>query len=308
MIPILDYQQFLTGDRDAFVADVGRACREIGFLILKNHGVGTSKIANIFDAAHTLFALDKAEKDKLSIHHSKHYRGYVSIGTERLDDKSTLNDRKEAFNVGLDLSSDDPRVIAGEPFRGVNQWPDLPGFRTALMDYFNDLWALGIDLHRALALDLGLEENWFRQHLDDPMAILRLLHYPPASGSENEIGAGAHSDYGSITLLKTDGEPGLQVKPRAKDWMDVPYVENAFIMNIGDCLMRWTNDIYVSTPHRVQTPKHERYSIAFFFDPNPDTVVKALPGTGPVAKYPAITASDYLTQRLTATYGHNERS
>lgn len=306
MIPILDFRTFRTGDRDGFVRDIGRACRETGFVILKGHGRDPARIAAVFDAAHKFFALDTADKKRLSIYNSKHGRGYVPMGSEHLDEKSDLIDRKEAFNVGLDLSDDDPRVIAGEPFRGVNQWPDLPGFRDTLMAYFNDLWALGTDIHRALALDLGLQEHWFRPHLDDPMAILRLLHYPPASGTAHEIGAGAHSDYGSITLLMTDGEPGLQVKPRGEGWIDVPFVEDAFIMNIGDCLMRWTNDIYVSTPHRVIAPKRERYSVAFFFDVNPDTVVAALPGTGAVAKYPPITASDYLTQRLTATYSHDE--
>lgn len=306
MIPILDYQQFLSGDKNAFVREIGQACRDIGFLILTGHGIDPAKIASVFEAAHAFFALDPAAKNRLSIHNSKHDRGYAPFGSERLDENSGLIDRKEAFNVGLDLSPDDPRVIAGEPFRGVNQWPDLSGFRGTLMSYFDALWAIGIDLHRALALDLGLEEHWFRQHFDAPMAILRLLHYPPATGADSEIGAGAHSDYGSITLLMTDGEPGLQVKPRGKDWLDVPHIDNGFVMNIGDCLMRWTNDIYVSTPHRVKVPKRERYSVAFFFDPNPDTIVAALPGTGSVAKYPPIAASDYLTQRLTATYGHDE--
>lgn len=306
MIPTLDYQQFVSGDREAFVRDIGHACREIGFLMLQGHPIDRAKIAAVFEAAHTFFALDLAEKNRLSIYNSKHDRGYAPLGSERLDETSGLIDRKEAFNVGLDLSPDDPRVVAGEPFRGVNQWPDLPAFRATLMSYFDDLWALGIDLHRALALDLGLDENWFRPHLDDPMAILRLLHYPPATGTDREIGAGAHSDYGSITLLMTDGEPGLQVRPRDGGWLDVPHIDNAIIMNIGDCLMRWTNDIYVSTPHRVRAPKQERYSVAFFFDPNPDTVVTALPGTGAVAKYPPITASDYLMQRLAATYHHGE--
>ncbi|MEL7131724.1 MAG: 2OG-Fe(II) oxygenase family protein, partial [Pseudomonadota bacterium] len=122
-----------------------------------------------------------------------------------------------------------------------------------------------------------------------------------ASGAENEIGAGAHTDYGAITLLMTDGEPGLQVKPRGGDWTDVPHVPGAYVVNIGDCLMRWTNDIYVSTPHRVLPPKRQRRSVAFFCEANPDALVTALPGTGK-AKYPPIRAADYLASRLEATY------
>ncbi|MEO1225801.1 MAG: 2-oxoglutarate and iron-dependent oxygenase domain-containing protein [Pseudomonadota bacterium] len=302
MIPILDFQQFLSGDKSAFVTDIGQACREVGFAMLRGHGVDPKMISGVFDATHKFFALDVGEKDRLSIYNSKHDRGYAPFGSERLDEQTGLIDRKEAFNVGLDLSPDDPRVVAGEPFRGVNQWPDIPGFRETLMGYYNAMWALGIEVHRALALDLGLQEHWFRPHLDQPMAILRLLHYPPATGADNELGAGAHSDYGSISLLATDGVPGLQVRPRGKDWIDVPFVEGAFVINIGDCLMRWTNDIYVSTPHRVIAPKRDRYSVAFFFDPNPDTLVSALPGTGDVAKYPPVLASDYLAERLAATY------
>ncbi len=302
VIPILDFQRFRSGDKAAFVAEIGRACREIGFVILRGHGIERGRIDGVFKAAHDFFALDAAEKKRVSIYNSEHNRGYVAFGSEQLDETSGLIDRKEAFNIGLDLSPDDPRVLAGEPFRGVNQWPDVPGFRDALMAYFDDLWALGIEIHRALALDLGLDEDWFGPHFDAPMVTLRLLHYPPATGAEHEIGAGAHSDYGSITLLKTDGEPGLQVRPRGEDWLDVPFVEDAFVMNIGDCLMRWTNDRYVSTPHRVIAPRHERYSVAFFCDPNPDSQIAALPGTDGAAKYPPITASDYLTQRLTATY------
>jgi isopenicillin N synthase-like dioxygenase len=99
----------------------------------------------------------------------------------------------------------------------------------------------------------------------------------------------------------TDGEPGLQVKPRGGDWMDVPHVPGAYVVNIGDCLMRWTNDIYVSTPHRVLPPKRQRRSVAMFVEAHPDVMVEALPGTG-TPKYAPIRAADYLQSRLDATY------
>ena len=136
---------------------------------------------------------------------------------------------------------------------------------------------------------------------------MRLLHYPPGTGAENEIGAGAHTDYGALTLLMTDGEPGLQVKPRDGDWTDVPHVPGSYVVNIGDCMMRWTNDIYVSTPHRVLPPKRQRRSVAYFCEANPDTIVSALPGTGE-PKYPAIRAADYLASRLEATYAPKDTS
>ncbi|MEO1307528.1 MAG: 2OG-Fe(II) oxygenase family protein, partial [Pseudomonadota bacterium] len=185
-------------------------------------------------------------------------------------------------------------------FRAVNVWPDIPGFRESLIAYFEVAHRLSVALHRPIARDLGLPETYFDGALDQPLATLRLLHYP-ANPAQTGIGAGAHTDYGSITLLMTDGEPGLQVKPRDGDWIDAPHLPGAFVVNIGDCLMRWTNDIYRSTPHRVLPPKRQRRSIAFFLDPNPDAIVAALPGTGS-ARYEPVTGADYLRSRLEATY------
>jgi len=303
MIPILDFNRFRTDDRAGFVADLGRACRETGFFVLTGHGVDPALRADAFAAAAGFFHQPDAQKDRLSIAQSPHNRGYSRIGEEFLDEASGIRDSKEAFNIGLDLAADDPRVLAGEPFRGVNLWPALPGWRETMSRYFDTVLALGVELHQAIALDLGLEAQYFDGHLDQPLATLRLLRYPPAQEVDGQIGAGAHTDYGSITLLTSDGVPGLEVKPRGGDWMPVPQVEDGFIINIADALMRWTNDVYVSTPHRVLVPPKERYSLAFFLDPNPDSVIQALPGTG-AAKYPPVTGADYLASRLNATYDH----
>ncbi|QBY01572.1 isopenicillin N synthase family oxygenase [Rhodophyticola sp. CCM32] len=302
MIPILDWQRFAGGaDRDGFVADLGAAARGPGFFLLTGHGVDQTLCAEVFAQADRFFALPLAEKQNISILKTPHYRGWAHDGLESLDENSGAADRKESFNMGLDLAPDDPRVLANEPFRGVNQWPDLHGFRDTMRAYYDAAMTLGTGIMRAVALDLGLPETHFDTALHDPLAALRVLHYPPGTGTEGEIGAGAHTDYGAITLLMTDGEAGLQVKPRGADWIDAPHVEGAYVVNIGDCLMRWTNDIYVSTPHRVLPPKRARRSVAFFVEANPDVVVKALPGTG-TPKYPPVRAADYLMSRLDATY------
>lgn len=308
MIPILHYGEFRDGDRAAFVAELDKTCRDTGFFLLAGHGIDESLVSKAFDQASEFFSLEQQQKDALDISFSPHNRGYARIGSESLDEKSGVMDTKEAFNIGLDLPADDPRVTAGEPFRGVNLWPDLPEFRETMLAYYNAVWDLGVDLHRAISLGFGLNETYFANHFDAPMATLRVLHYPQGKGEDSGIGAGAHTDYGSLTFLRTDGVPGLQVKPRGQDWQDVPHVENAFIVNIGDCLMRWSNDIYVSTPHRVLAPKSERTSIAFFLDPNPESMVQALPGTGDPL-YDPIRGADYLMQRLTATYSNaNKRA
>ncbi|MEM7686373.1 MAG: 2-oxoglutarate and iron-dependent oxygenase domain-containing protein [Pseudomonadota bacterium] len=301
MIPVLDWQGFATGrDTETFVTALGQAFRGSGFMMLTGHGIDADLIDRTFAAADGFFALPKPEKEALDIRQNPHNRGWAALGTENLDDTSDQTDQKEAFNIGLDLAPDDPRVLSGEPFRGVNVWPGgQSAFRETVLDYFDAVLDLGCGLHRAIALDLGLPPEHFQPSFSAPMATLRLLHYPPGDGAG--IGAGAHTDYGSITLLMTDAEAGLQVRPRGGDWTDVPHVPGAFVVNIGDCLMRWTNDIYVSTPHRVRAPKRRRRSIAFFMDPNPDAVISALPGTGD-AKYASVTGADYLRSRLDATY------
>ena len=300
MIPLLDWREFRS-DPQAFVDALGRACRDPGFFLLSGHGIPSDLIAAVFDQAARFFARPDDGKAPLSILSNPHNRGWAAEGSERLDETSGQVDRKQAFNIGLDLAADDPRVRAGEAFRGVNVWPDQPGFRDTMLAYYDAALALGVGLHRAFARDLGLAPDFFDDKVDAPLATLRLLSSPRGTGAEGESGAGAHPDYGSVTLLLTDGEAGLQVRPRGGDWMDVPHVPGAFVVNIGDCLMRWTNDIYVSTPHRVLPPKRARASVAFFLDPNPDAVIAALPGTGE-AKYPPVTGAAYLRQRLDATY------
>ena len=299
-VPLLDWRDYAT-DPEGFSAALGQTCRETGFFLLRGHGIAPALIEDVFDLASGFFAQPHQAKAPLSIAQSPHNRGWAQLGAEGLDDSSGQRDRKEAFNIGLELSPEDPRVLAGEPFRGVNLWPEIEGFRTTMLSYFTEVWALGVDLLQPVARDLGLSPSTFPPHFTAPMATLRLLHYPAASGTEGEIGAGAHTDYGALTLLATDGAPGLQVRPRGGDWQDVPHVPGAFIVNIGDCLMRWTNDVYVSTPHRVLPPPRPRQSVAFFLDPNPESIIAALPGTGR-AKYPPVTGAAYLRSRLEATY------
>jgi isopenicillin N synthase-like dioxygenase len=307
---IIDVGGLSSGDPAAVKrvsAELGRACRDTGFFYVSNHGVPAALMSGIFESARALFAQPPASKDAISIGRSPHNRGYAGIASESLD--QTHADNKEAFNIGLDLPPSDPEVMAGKPFRGVNQWPGLPGFRDVALAYFDAVWRLGRDLHLAIAADLGLPVHYFDDKLDRPMATLRLLHYPPRETSAGDVGAGAHTDYGSVTLLLTDDVGGLEVRGRDGAWIEAPPVPGAFVCNIGDCLMRWSNDIYVSTPHRVTSPPgRDRYSVAFFLDPNPDALVECLPGCSTPdrpAKYPPILAADYLRQRLDATYGKN---
>jgi isopenicillin N synthase-like dioxygenase len=314
-IPIVDVAHF-DGRPDALGHEIGLASRDIGFFCITGHGVAPSLIDAVFAQSRLFFVQESAAKDALSIRHSPHNRGYVALGEERLD-ASKPGDVKAAFNIGLDLASDHPDVLAGKPFRGANVWPDeaaSPNFRATMLTYFEACHALGMRLHRALAHDLGVAENFFDDKLDQPLATLRLLHYPPRPErfEPGQIGAGEHTDYGNITLLATDDAGGLEVRTRSGEWISPPATPGAMICNIGDCLMRWTNDVYVSTPHRVVNPVgRERYSIAFFLDPNPDAVVECLPSCVTAerpARYLPTTGAAYLKLRLDATYSHREKA
>lgn len=306
-IPVIDFSPLRTGDlaeRQACAAVLGRACRDTGFFYASGHGIPSDVASGIFDAARTLFALPIEQKDALSIARSPHNRGYVGIGKERLD-VSLPPDQKEAFNIGLDLKPDDPEVLAGKPFRGLNMWPDLPGWRDAALAYYSACTALVADIHRGFALDLGIPEDFFAAKIDRPMSTLRLLHYPP--GDPEQLGAGTHTDYGNVTILATDGVAGLQVRRRDGAWIDAPHIPGAFVCNIGDTLMRWTNDIYISTPHRVRRPATRRFAVAYFCDPNPDAVVEAIPtcvATGTAPLYPPVSGAAFLASRLNPTYDH----
>lgn len=313
IIPIIDLAE--THSTATLARRIGEAARGIGFFVLVNHSVSRDLMARSFAESHQFFALDPTVKSALSIKRSPHNRGYVALLEEQLD-PSKPGDVKEGFNIGLELSPQDPEVIAGKPFRGVNVWPaatDAPTFRATMLDYFSACHALGRELHRAIAVDLGLDETFFEDKLDRPLATLRLLHYPPrpVSYASGQSGAGVHTDYGNLTLLATDDAGGLEVQTRSGEWISAPTIASALIVNVGDCLMRWTNDVYVSTPHRVINPiGRERFSIAFFLDANPDATVEAVPScvsASRPAKYPSIRCADYIAERLNATYSHRRQ-
>lgn len=307
-IPLVDIEPLIKGDAAglrAVAAEIGQACRGVGFFYIVNHGVEPALIDEIFAQSHAFFALPLANKRALAIEKVGGNRGYTGLLHEALDPMRGA-DMKEAFNVGLDLRADDPEIMAGARFRSLNAWPRDPRFKRAILAYFDACLALGAQLHRAFAIDLGLNADFFADKFTRPMATLRLLHYPAAGEAPGAaIGAGEHTDYGNLTLLATDGAAGLEVRTRAGEWIAAPVISGAFIVNIGDCLMRWTNDIYVSTPHRVVSRSGlERYSIAFFLDPDPDALVAAIPGcvaAGQSPRYAPIRAADHLTARLDAS-------
>lgn len=298
-LPVVDVADLAGAAPDALAAvarALGSAARDVGFFYVTGHGIAPELPAAVFAAADAFFALPLAAKAALAIDRVGDNRGWVGSGTESLDPTGPA-DPKEAFNLGFDPP--------GRPSR--NPWPPLPGFRETTSAWFDAVLDLGRRLHRALAVDLGADPEVFAAALAEPMAVLRLLHYPAMpQGAADRLGAGAHTDYGNLTLLATDTVGGLEVRRRDGTWIAAPPIADAFVVNIGDCLMRWSNDVYVSTPHRVTAPhRRVRRSVAFFLDPAPETIVAALPScvaAGEVPRYPPITARDHLRSRLEASY------
>ncbi len=305
-VPVIDVSPLRSddpADRSAVADRLGQACREIGFFAVTGHGIPDAKFSRVFAASRAFFALLPERKRHCSIERSRHNRGYVAMRGERLNSAMPA-DLKEAFNIGLELPPGHPGLADGTPFRGANFWPDLPGWRDAMLDYYQACLALGRLIHRGLALDLGIDEGFFEDKLDAPMAVLRLLHYPGlADAAPGQPGAGEHTDYGNLTLLVTDGGPGLELRGLDGSWLPVAGIPEAMLCNIGDCLMRWTGDAYRSTPHRVRVPERDRYSVAFFLDPNPDAEIApiAAPRAG-ATPYAPTTGADYLRSRLDPTY------
>ncbi len=310
VIPTLSLAGIRSGqstDLARIAAQIGRAARGLGFFTVIDHGIDPALIAEVLAQARAFFALPQAEKDRLSYATSASFRGYARLGEEHLD-PAVKPDIKESYDVGIDYPADHPTILAGAPFHEVNRWPDLPGFRAALTAYHAAAIELVVLLHRAIAVDLGIAERFFDPLFSDPVGPLRILRYPPHPGTFDgtAFGAGAHTDYGNLTILWQDDAGGLEVRARDGSWLAVPPQPDALVCNIGDSLMRWTNDVYVSTPHRVvNRARRERFSIAYFGDPNADAQVACIPSLlepGATPTYPPIEFSDYLRSRFEATY------
>ncbi|MCM2402773.1 isopenicillin N synthase family oxygenase [Rhizobium sp. S153] len=313
-IPIIDLEPMFSGDAAAkakLAEDLRKACTEVGFLYIKNHHVPAEVLEGTFAAAETYFGQPDEVKMANHVSKSKNNRGYAAMLEENTD-PTARGDLHESFDIALDVPADDPDVKAGKVLYGPNQWPsDMPEFRKALETYHAEMLKLSGHLLHAFALALGLEETYFDDMVGKPLATLRVLHYPPQFGEidDRQIGIGAHSDYECFTILaQKEGISALQVLNAAGEWIAADPIPGCFVVNVGDQMARWTNDLFASTVHRaINRSGRERYSIPFFFGPNYDTLVEALPSCvdeDHPAKYPPVTSGDYVNGRFAATFAH----
>lgn len=289
------------------VADAFReACTTTGFFYVTNHGLPADTIPGILASAKRFFDLPDSVKVGIGFRNN---RGYDGIGKQVLDAK-VGGDRKESVLYGVELPPDHPYVLAGLPNHVPNPWPPgLPGWRETVQAYYTSMDRLSRNLLNGLALSLDLPWNFFEPAFDLPMSSVRLLHYPPHldADPEKEMGAAAHTDWGLITLLAQDETGGLQIQLPSGEWIAGQPIPDAFIVNMGDMMARWTNDRYRSTPHRVMNRSvKDRYSVAFFCDPNYYTKVECLPSctsADRLPRYAPTTCGEHLAEMYHKSYG-----
>ena len=314
-IPVIDisplYGDDLAGAR-AVAADIRRASVEAGFFYIRGHHMPPDLMRATLMASKFFFSRPDAEKRAIQVNGA--HRGYVPFAQTTLG-RQYKADLKESFNFAFPFAADDPDVVAGKPLIGVNQWPQGEEvWRGVLEDYYRTLFEVGQRVLEGFALALEAPRTYFRDLYKRPLVRTRLLHYPPQpeGSGEDQFGAAPHTDWGCMTLLWQDQVGGLQVRNRAGQWIDAPYIEGTFVVNIGDMLERWSNDLFVSTPHRVVNASgRERYSIPMFYDPDFDTAVECLPncsGPGNPPKYPRTVAGEYITAKYDEAYAYRKKA
>ena len=311
-LPIIDISGLSSGnpaERQKVGALLQAACLDKGFFYVTNHGVSEALVDDVFREAAGFFALPAEQKAAVDKAKSKANRGYEPLQGQTLE-PGAPPDLKEGYYVGPEHSPDDPRVVAGMFNHGANQWPaQRPSFRPVMMTYLAVMLDLASRMMRGIALSLDLPENYFAQYCSDAMAMVRPLHYPPhpAHAMSGQKGAGAHTDFGGVTLLRQDDNGGLQVWDHASDtWIHADPVPASFVVNLGDMIARWTNNRYRSTVHRViNTSGRERYSVPFFYHGNYTHEVECIPtclAPGETPKYPPTTVEAHLREMFRRTY------
>ncbi|KAG9566442.1 Clavaminate synthase-like protein, partial [Aureobasidium melanogenum] len=325
-IPLIDFSAFQTTDpsiREATAKAILSGFQTAGFIYIRNHGIDKAAVEEAFKYSAEFFKRPVSQKEQLAWTTPEANRGYVRQGREKTTDLvDPAEIEKQRALEGADLK--ESLEIGREGVEGLeNKWPDRfdddgKVFREKMLSFFEVCKDLHVQVMQAIAVGLGIDEHWFDKFCNAGDNTLRLLHYPAVSSkvfteNKNSVRAGAHTDYGSITLLFQDARGGLQVLSPKGTYVNATPIPDTIVVNAGDLLARWSNDSIKSTKHRVVEPPVKadadfhpaRYSMAYFCNPNFDRFIDAIPGTFDEAKqkkYQGVNSGDYLVQRLTATY------
>jgi len=306
-IPSVDLNDFTKGtseQKQAFVNELGKAYREIGFVAVKNHGLTDETINELYKQVKAFFDLPTEVKEKY-VRPEDGQRGYAAFGKEHAKN-SNKGDLKEFWQFG--------QVVDDENDPLFNTYPDniyceeVPGFNEVGLQAYYSLEGIGRSMLQAIALHLGLDEFYFEEHIENGNSILRAIHYPPIiEAPEGAVRAGEHEDINLITLLIGASADGLEVLNRKNEWVPITVLGEHIVVNVGDMLQRLTNNVLKSTTHRVVNPPKEkwgqsRFSVPFFLHPRPEMSLACLPECiemqGGVKHYDDITSDEYLNERL----------
>ncbi|MFP1681700.1 isopenicillin N synthase family dioxygenase [Alloalcanivorax sp. C16-1] len=317
-IPVIDLALALRGDhreRVRVAREIDAACTEVGFFTIRGHGVPVEVIDRLRDRASRFFNLPLPEKLRAQPDNPSVPRGYRAIGFEALSHGNTIDtppDLKEYYHFGRPSWPDEPYYSSeqGQRFFVPNRWPDRPSdFADAAADYYRRVETLAEQLMELTALALGLDEQFFADKIDRHITAMRINFYPEqkTAPEPGQLRAGEHTDYGLLTILNGENKPGgLQVQVRDGEWIPVETAPDTFVVNIGDLLMRWTNDRWVSNVHRVVNPPasaaslSQRISIGFFHHPNYDALIESVASPGE-ARYPPVLSGEYRDEKYRVT-------
>lgn len=298
MIPRLDAAKISLRDRETMVA-LKAGVEEVGFLTVYNTGIPQETLVSLFETYRAFFRLPTEQKSNVDMARTGANRGWGASGGEQVDPMANP-DYKEVFDCGFELSDDDPLRAENLLVYGDNQWPDVSGFQSVIRSYYAQALGVSMELLRGIAAAIGQDDTYFDTSFTRPMALLRGNYYPPRPdwAGEKDFGIAAHTDYGCLTLLASDGEAGLEVQTSDGNWMPVVAPQGEFVVNFGEMLEMWTAGRVKATLHRVIGTQKERISVPMFFNPNHDTNVAPL-GSGKT-----ISAGDHLKKRFDETYVH----
>lgn len=315
--PIVDIEKYFNSnkiEKDNYSQEIDTICRNSGFLAIKNHGIDQPVIEGIWNATERFFSLSSNKKNESKAPFDGYPYGYLGPGKEALAASKGMNtppDLKESFNGGPILRPANITDSDALSFCYADTiWPNSPvEFKSAWIAYYQQMEILASKIMQLFATALRLEEKFFDPYIDQPISALRALNYP-AQKKPPEIGqlrAGAHSDYGSLTiLLPEENSVGLEILTLSGQWELVPAIPNTFIINIGDLMARWTNDRWISTLHRVVNKGsiNKRQSLAYFHQPNWNAEIQCLScclQDGELPKYPPVKSGPYLMEKFKST-------
>lgn len=304
-IPVIDLAPFINGsDRNRIVDEVDRACRGLGFLVIKGHGVSSDLIKDTLSAAESFFARSSEAKAKYAVGPSHGYQQFANMSlSQSYEDKEFPPDLREALTLRR-RDTEGPGQVWTDPVERDEN------VKTTLATYYRELNRVANTLLEIFELALGTEPRFLRDRSDNHDSNLSLYHYPPMTRPPlpGQVRGGEHTDFGSITIVL--GSPsihGLEIR-KADGWEPAPVVPDTFVVNIGDLMARWTNDQWNSTIHRVANPvdgdwDQARYSIVFFHQPDYEAVIESLDNEHP-AKYPPITSGEHFHRKSDAMFAN----